>query len=112
MFQATITLTASTDLLNVLQTIAQALGVKPNIQQVSTKKNKELKAELITPTTTTATPINTALTAEAIRAITQAKIEAGKKEAVKQILTTIGFRKLSDLPEDKFQEFHDSIINL
>jgi hypothetical protein len=107
----TLTLTATPELLNVLQNLTGFFsGSTAPVKEIKpAKKTAEApKAEPSeTPASTTATVAtgNESISIEQVRKAVQAKSQDGKKDACKRLLSKYGVDKVTELPAEKYSDF-------
>ena len=108
--EITITLNASPELLNVLQAIAQGLSAEKAPKK--TKVKDEITSaptpvlESVPKAAETVAPASTEeITDVQVRAATMEKVSAGKRDAVKTLLTKFEVAKVSDLKKEQYADF-------
>lgn len=57
-------------------------------------------------------PKKTNMTIEQVRALVAAKAKAGKREAIKDLLTEHGVENVTSLPADKYETFYNAVNSL
>lgn len=110
--------TTSEDAVTEVLRILKSGAVKPAEAPAKLNGKKALKAEPVETTEpATAAPVietsvKTNMTIEAVRALVAAKAKAGKREAIKELLTEYGVENVTSLPSAKYESFYNQVNSL
>lgn len=106
----TITVEAK-ELVDAIYKLAAAVSLNPSVvdqpapeKKAPAKKAVKAEAETPAPEATPAAPQAKGITLEQVRAKLAEVSNAGKKNEVKELLTSYGVSKLTDLPVEKYSE--------
>lgn len=113
MFDIKVTVTASPELLDVLQKLvgaksaATAVPAAANPPKMTSVPASNGSAAPATGATNPGTEIT--VTLEQVRALVTAKSQAGKMPEIKALLTAFGANKVTELPADKYPSFYSEV---
>ena len=114
-----ITINASPELLEALQSIAAAFGGAakkvPAASKAATKDElKDAATPVLTPITTTVAEAakEEKVTVESLRELVTDKVSKNKKAEVKAVLEQFGAKNVSALDASKYVEFHKALNQL
>jgi hypothetical protein len=113
----TITLTASPELLSVLQAFSKMQVATPAINGTVKKSSAngvkttpvEVNSQETAPVDTVTETVGENITIEMIRPIVQEKNQAGKREQIKALLAEFGADKVTNLAKEHFSGFLQKI---
>lgn len=103
----------------VLRILSGSNGTTSPVKTLNGKKaaKAETTAEVSPAPESSAAPITetlqkTNMTIEAVRALVAAKAKAGKREAIKELLTEYGVENVTSLPSAKYESFYNQVNSL